>query len=106
MPEHRQDRADNNASVIDSGDPYITSDLEIASFLVASDYLLEHAEPQPNGKIVQFYFPSDARNALREYFRGASLPARDLFRAHRDLRHTCKQVKIHNGGTSRVNQSR
>jgi hypothetical protein len=49
--------------------------------------------------------PAVARD-VEAYFAGATLPVQEVFRAHRHLRTVVKQVKIHNGVTSHVYQSR
>ena len=84
--------------------PYITTELDIASFLMASGHRLLDAQPQ--GPLVQFSFDPGVAPAVEEYFAGASLPVQEVFRAHRHLRTVVKQVKIHNGVTSHVYQPR
>ena len=84
--------------------PYITTELDIASFLVASGHRMLDAQPQ--GQIVEFIFDPGVAGAVEEYFAGATLPVQEVFRAHRHLRTLVKQVKIHNGVTSHVYQPR
>lgn len=72
---------------------YKTSELEVASFLKASGHALLNAQAQ--GRVVEFYFEPAAEAAVERYFRGAALPARDLFEAHRSLRALIQQVKEH-----------
>jgi len=84
--------------------PYITTELDIASFLVASGHKVLFAVPQ--GALVQFMFDPGVASAVEEYFAGAALPVQEVFKAHRHLRTVVKQVKIHNGVTSHVYQSR
>ena len=84
--------------------PYITTELDIASFLVASGHRVLDAQPQ--GALVQFMFDPTAAGAVDEYFAGAALPVAEVFKAHRHLRTMVKQVKIHNGVTSHVYQSK
>ncbi len=84
--------------------PYITTELDIASFLVASGHRVLFAVPQ--GALVQFMFDPSVAPAVEEYFAGAALPVQEVFKAHRHLRTVVKQVKIHNGVTSHVYQSK
>ena len=84
--------------------PYITTELDIAAFLVASGHKVLFAEPQ--GALVQFIFDPGVAGAVEEYFAGAALPVQEVFKAHRHLRTLVKQVKIHNGATSHVYQPR
>jgi hypothetical protein len=84
--------------------PYITTELDIASFLVASGHKVLFAVPQ--GALVQFMFDPGVAGAVEEYFAGAALPVQEVFKAHRHLRTIVKQVKIHNGATSHVYQPR
>jgi len=85
--------------------PYITTELDIASFLVASGHRLLDAQPQ-GPQIVQFTFDPNVAEAVESYFAGAALPVREVFAAHRHLRTVVKQVKIHNGVTNHVYQPR
>ena len=83
--------------------PYITTELDIASFLMASGHSLLDAQPQ-GPQIVQFMFDANVAEDVERYFAGAALPVREVFAAHRQLRTVVKQVKIHNGVTSHVYQ--
>ena len=83
----------NNHSNNRSESPYITTELDIASFLVASGYRV--LDSQPHGPIVQFTFDPSATTAVEGYFSGASLPVQEVFRAHRHLRTMIKQIKNH-----------
>ena len=84
--------------------PYITTELDIASFLMASGHRMLDAQPQ--GSLVQFVFDPAVTADVEAYFAGATLPVQEVFRAHRHLRTVVKQVKIHNGVTSHVYQQR
>jgi hypothetical protein len=84
--------------------PYVTTELDIASFLIASGSRLLDAQPQ--GSLVEFVFDPSVAGAVEEYFAGASLPVQEVFKAHRHLRTVVKQVKIHNGRTAHVYQQR
>jgi hypothetical protein len=70
---------------------YITTELELASFLRASGQYLLCALPR--GRLIEFHFPREALEQVDAYFSGAQLPARDLFEAHRSLRALIQQVK-------------
>jgi hypothetical protein len=83
---------------------YATTELDIASYLVASGHRMVAAQPQ--GSLVEFVFDPSAAGDVESYFAGASLPVQEVFRAHRHLRTVVKQVKIHNGVTSHVYQPR
>lgn len=72
---------------------YRTSELELASFLKAHGHKLLGTEV--NGKLVEFHFDASAEGAVEHYFAGASLPARDLFEAHRSLRALIVQIREH-----------
>jgi len=85
-------------------DNYLTSELDIASFLVASGYQV--ISSRPLGYLVEFAFNPSACVAVEEYFAGSSLPVQEVFSAHRRLRTIIKQIKIHNGVTTRVYQPR
>jgi hypothetical protein len=84
--------------------PYATTELDIASYLVASGHRMLDAQPQ--GALVEFIFDPSVAADVESYFAGASLPVREVFQAHRHLRTVVKQVKIHNGVTSHVYQPR
>jgi len=84
--------------------PYRTTELDIASYLVASGH--RPLDVQPQGGLVEFVFDPSVAPVVEEYFSGASLPVQEVFRAHRHLRTIIKQVKIHNGVTSHVYQPR
>lgn len=84
--------------------PYATTELDIASYLVASGHRMLDAQPQ--SALVEFIFDPSVAADVESYFAGASLPVRDVFQAHRYLRTVVKQVKIHNGITSHVYQPR
>jgi hypothetical protein len=70
---------------------YVTTELEIASFLKAAGQML--TSTLPRGRLVEFHFPQEALEHVDAYFSGAQLPARDLFEAHRSLRALIQQVK-------------
>jgi hypothetical protein len=84
--------------------PYVTTELDIASYLIASGHRMLDAQPQ--GTLVEFVFDPSVAVDVESYFAGASLPVREVFQAHRHLRTVVKQVKIHNGVTSHVYQAR
>jgi hypothetical protein len=73
--------------------PYVTLELEIASYLKASGHHLLGASPK--GRLIEFQFDASAEKAVDGYFAGASLSARELFEAHRALRALIQQVKQH-----------
>jgi hypothetical protein len=85
-------------------DNYLTSELDIASYLVASGYQVLNSRPL--GHLVEFAFDPSASHAVEKYFAGSSLPVQEVFSAHRRLRTIIKQIKIHNGVTTRVYQPR
>jgi hypothetical protein len=84
--------------------PYITTELDIASYFTAMGHRMLDAQPQ--GSLVQFVFDPGVARDVEAYFAGATLPVQEVFRAHRHLRTVVKQVKIHNGVTSHVYQPR
>jgi hypothetical protein len=84
--------------------PYVTTELDIASYLLASGHRMLDARPQES--LVQFVFDPSVVSEVEAYFAGASLPVQEVFKAHRHLRTVVKQVKIHNGVTSHVYQPR
>ncbi len=86
-----------------SNQPYTTNELELASFLKARGVPLLNA--QLNGRFVDFIFATQASREVENYFSGASLPARELFEAHRSLRALITQVKQHRNGTDYVEHS-
>ena len=72
---------------------YITTELELASFLKADGHRLLGADVR--GRLVEFHFPVSAESAIGRYFAGAQLSARELFEAHRSLRALIQQVREH-----------
>jgi len=84
-------------------DLYRTCELEMASFLKAQGQKLLGAELK--GKLVEFYFDASAEDAAERYFTGASLPARELFEAHRCLRALIAQIREHKSHRSRTERS-
>ena len=74
-------------------DSYRTTELELAAFLKANGNRLLNAKPQ--GSIVAFEFDPSASSDAEAYIAGASLPARELFEAHRSLRALIQQVREH-----------
>ena len=76
---------------LDSAGSYTTTELDIASYLHAVGFTLRNAKPQ--GAIVEFSFDPEAEQAVEEYFTGATVEARELFKAHRHLRVIIRQVK-------------
>lgn len=78
--------------------PYVTTELEIASFLVALGF--EVLDYQLQGKIMAFVFEPEVTAKVSEYFSGASLPVLEVFKAHRHLRTMIKQLKMNNGTIS------
>jgi hypothetical protein len=76
-----------------SNTQYKTTELELASFLKARGHTLLRA--QLKGRLVEFFFPAQAENAVEDYFAGAQLSARALFEAHRSLRALIQQIKSH-----------
>ena len=74
--------------------PYTTSELDIASYLIAAGHKLVNARPA--GAIVEFVFDNTdgtVTKAMESYFAGASLPVAEVFRAHRHLRSLIRQCK-------------
>jgi hypothetical protein len=82
-------------------DSYRTSELEVASFLKARGHKLLRAIPA--GKLVEFAFDTDAASDVDAYISGATIPAREVFEAHRSLRALIQQVKQHNQNRSEIN---
>src|SRR5262249_19756259 len=74
-----------------SNDLYVTTELEIASFLKVRGQPLLAALPR--GRLVEFHFTREALDEVDRYFSGASLPAIHLFEAHRALRALIQQIK-------------
>src|SRR5262249_37123759 len=73
---------------------YQTSELEIASFLVARRYKLLGCAPHPNKpRLCLFTFPAEAQDELTAYYSGAEVAATDLFAAFRRLRDLIQQVR-------------
>ena|SRR5215469_8777368 len=85
MTEH-----ESTASTLPN-EPYITTELEIASFLKARGRPVLAALPR--GRLVEFHFPREALGDVDGYFSGAPLPAINLFEAHRALRALIQQIK-------------
>jgi len=85
-----------------SNTQYKTTELELASFLKARGQKLLGA--QLKNRLVEFYFPASAENAVMDYFAGAQLAARELFEAHRSLRALIQQVGEHHSqiGTENI----
>jgi len=88
--------------------PYLTSELEMASYLKCRGHKLLSAKL--TGRLVTFEF--EAENGTREdadlYFGGAEVSARELFQAHRSLRALIQQVKEHSfqiGSEKQQNES-
>jgi len=73
---------------------YSTSELEIASFLKARGNELTDARLL--GRVVTFSFEASAKQDVNAYFSGATLPATQLFEAHRSLRLLIRQLQAHN----------
>jgi len=73
---------------------YKTTELEVASFLKARGHTLFGATPA--GRLVEFAFEDSATADVDAYIEGATIPARELFEAHRSLRALIQQVKQHN----------
>jgi hypothetical protein len=74
--------------------PYRTSELDIASYLIAAGHALVNVAPA--GAIVEFVFngtDGTAAEAVASYLAGDALPVREVFRAHRHLRSLIRQCK-------------
>jgi hypothetical protein len=84
-----------------SNTQYKTTELELASFLKARGEKL--LRTQLKGRLVEFFFPASAENAIEDYFSGAQLSARELFEAHRSLRALIQQVREHQSQTRTEN---
>ncbi len=82
---------------------YRTSELALASFLKAQGHKLLGTELK--GKLVEFQFDASAEGAVEHYFAGASLPARDLFEAHRSLRALIAQMHEHRSNRTEAERS-
>ena len=76
---------------------YHTTELELASFLVARGHRLVSAKL--DGKFVAFEFEPAASTDANNYFAGAETSARELFQAHRSLRALIQQVREHTSQT-------
>jgi hypothetical protein len=73
-------------------EPYETTDLSLAAFLLARGYPLTRVEGLRGGQRT-FVFPASGRDLASTYFMGASVPARAFANALRDL----KAVLYHSG---------
>ena len=77
---------------------YLTTELEVASFLKARGHHLIDATSK--GRLIEFAFGPSASEDVGNYIAGEAIPARNLFEAHRSLRALIQQVKQHNQNRS------
>jgi len=64
--------------------PFVTTSLDVAAFLTAIGRQLIRTQPQ--GRFLAFQFDSSASTDAEKYFAGASVPAKAVLEAYRELR--------------------